>query len=142
MNDHQLWFKTDKFEIIEGEDSETNPLCFGKQLAEWLRAKLISKGYPVEDIIPEDWGWCVMCSRKPFMLWVGCVNVHSYATTKPGDPIPKGNEVVWTCHVVAEPSIIGRLFKRVDTTPAVEKLFEHVHSVLLEDSSITFVEAP
>ncbi len=141
-NGHQLWFKTDKFEIVEGEDSETNPRRFGRQFAEWLRGILISKGYPVEEVIAEDWGWCVMCSRKPFMLWVGCGNVQDYETTKPSDPIPKGSDVTWTCYVTAEPPILARLFKRVDTTSAVEKLFEQVRSALLEDSRIALVEEP
>jgi len=139
---HHLWFKTDKFEIVPGEDDETNPLCFGKQLAEWLRIKLISCGYEVEPVIPEDWGWCVMCSRKPFMLFVGCVSMHDYAVSKPSDPIPKGNDVVWTCTVFAEQSLLGRIFKRIDTAEAVEKLFSQIHIALSSEPDITFIDEP
>jgi hypothetical protein len=32
----QLWFKSEKFEIEDGEEAETNPFCFGRQLAAWL----------------------------------------------------------------------------------------------------------
>jgi len=142
VNSYQLWFRTDKFDIIEGEDAETNPFRFGKQLAEWLREQLISKGYSPEEVIPEDWGWCVTCSRAPFMLWVGCGNVDDEIAVIPESPIPKGKDVVWTCYVVAEQSIFSKLFKRIDTEKSVHQLFEQIRSSLAANSSITFVEAP
>ena len=37
MDAHQLWFRSAQFEIEPGEEEETNPLCFGRQLANWLR---------------------------------------------------------------------------------------------------------
>jgi hypothetical protein len=138
----QLWFKTTKFEIVEGEDSATNPLCYGRQLAEWLRDKLSEKDYKVEDVIPEDWGWCVKCSCETFKLYVKCVNVHNHKTTKPSDPVLKGSDVVWTCCVVAEQSFFSRLFKPVDTSTAVLKLFNNIHKALIEDAQVVFVEQP
>ena len=50
----QFWFKSSLFDIEQGEDEETNPLCFGRQLSNWLRIKLREKGYDVEDVIAED----------------------------------------------------------------------------------------
>lgn len=141
MNNHQLWFKSNKFEIIEGEDAQTNPLCFGRQLGEWLSKELSEQGYETE-LIPEDWGWCVMCSRKPFMLWVGCANIHDYATAQPSDPVPLGEDVVWSCIVVAEQSLISRLFKRIDATPSEKTLFKQVHDILSENAKVTFVDEP
>ena len=47
----QFWFTSSLFDIEQGEDEETNPLCFGRQLSNWLRIKLRAKGYDVEDVI-------------------------------------------------------------------------------------------
>jgi hypothetical protein len=72
MNTQGHWFRSTRFEIEPGEDDEINPGIYGKQLAEWLKARLEDHGYKVEPVINEDWGRCLMCSRKPFLLWVGC----------------------------------------------------------------------
>jgi hypothetical protein len=78
------WFTSSLFEIEPGEDKETNPGCYGRQLAVWLRKQLQERGHTVEPIINEDWGRCLMCSRDPFLLWVGCGNM---------DPKPFGDAV-------------------------------------------------
>src|SRR5438105_2089850 len=130
MSRPQYWFRSTLFEIEPGEEDETNPLCYGRQLANWLRRKLIAKGYGVEEVFGEDWGWCVVCARKPFMLWVGCVNVHDYAKSRPEDPPPSGKDVTWTCIVEAELPIFSRLFKRMETGPAVQKLYAEVGTIL------------
>jgi hypothetical protein len=117
-------------------------LCYGKQLAGWLRTKLIEKGYTVEDVIPEDWGWCVMCARKPFMLWAGCVSVHDHDRTRPGDPVPKGADVTWSCMVVAETAFLAGLFKRVEVEPALNQLAAHVANILAAEPSIRIVREP
>jgi hypothetical protein len=95
MSTHQFWFRSSLFEIEPGEDEETNPLRFGRQLARWLRERLVAEGRAVEEVVPEDWGWCLVVQRKPFLLWVGCVGVHDYAISKPGDQPPCGSEMVW-----------------------------------------------
>ena len=69
------WFKSSKFEIEPGEDEEINPGLYRRQLASWLKQRLEAKGYQVEDVIQEDWSRCLMCSREPFMLWVGCGSI-------------------------------------------------------------------
>jgi len=142
MKKTQLWFQSTAFEIEPGEDEETNPLCYGKQFAQWLRNRLVESGYSVEEVIPEDWGWCVVVQRKPFMLWIGCVNMHDYAATKPTDPVPKGRDVVWTCHVVAEKSWLSSLFRQIDTSPAVDALFGEVRKLIEADERNKIVEEP
>ena len=69
------WFTSTLFQIEPGEDAEINPGRYGRQLAIWLKGQLEHRGYSVEPIINEDWRRCLMCSRDPFMLWVGCGNV-------------------------------------------------------------------
>ena len=141
MSSHQFWFRSHRFEIEPGEDEATNPLCFGRQFAHWLRERLVAQGRTVEEVIPEDWGWCLVVQRKPFMLWIGCVSVHDYAATKPTDPLPRGSEVVWACAVVAEPSFLGKL-RGINPAPAVEALFQQTRGIVEAEASSTFVAQP
>ncbi|PTU75181.1 hypothetical protein [Pseudomonas mangrovi] len=109
----QVTFTTDFFKPIPGEDEQTNPGRFGKALAEWLAERLKERGVSVEGVIPEDFGWVIMVVRKPFMLWLGCGNTD-------------GSTTEWSVFPVAEPSLMQRLFRRIDPTSEVEKLKAHV----------------
>jgi len=109
----QVTFTSDFFKPIAGEEEETNPGCLGKALAQWLAAKLKERGLSVEEVIPEDFGWVVMVSRKPITLWVGCGNKD-------------GSTTEWTVFPVAEVSALQRLFKRGDQAAEIERLRTHL----------------
>jgi hypothetical protein len=134
------WFKSSKFEIEPGEDEEINPRMYGRQLARWLKQRLGENGYSVEDIINEDWGRCLMCSRDPFMLWVGCGNVTDYETAQPGDGPPTKDDVIWHCFATAEVFFWKRLFRRIETQPAVSKLYTDLGEILSAEPEITLVQ--
>jgi hypothetical protein len=106
-----------------------------------LRTKLVEKGYKVEEVIPEDWGWCVMCARDPFMLWVGCGSVLDHEPN-PDAPPPSRKEITWSCFVTAEKPFLRGLFKRIDTTSAVERLYRDVEGILKAEPTITLTAEP
>ena len=133
-------FKSSKFEIEPGEDEEINPRMYGRQLARWLKERLEAKGYEVEDIINEDWGRCLMCSRDPFMLWVGCGNVTDYESARPGDGPPAKEDVIWRCIATAEVFFWKRLFRKIETEPAVHKLYADLGEILRAEPQITLVQ--
>ncbi|WHI50185.1 hypothetical protein P3339_17285 [Microbulbifer sp. MLAF003] len=126
----QQYFKSEIFDIELGEDEETNPRIYGKQLSAWLRTKFIELGYEVKSVIPEDWGWCVMCKRAPFSLWIGCGSVINYEHGDPEGPIPDTNDVVWYCFVVAEIPFLKRIFNKPDVEPEVSKLRKQLYQLL------------
>ena len=136
------WFTSSLFEIEPGEDERTNPRVYGRQLAIWLKGKLEQRGYAVEDVIAEDWGWCVMCSRDPFLLWVGCGNARDYHAAKPDDPPPKKEQVTWHCFPAAEVLFWKRIFKKVDTSSAVATLDSHLREILRSEKAITLTDEP
>jgi hypothetical protein len=109
----QVTFQTDFFKPIAGEEEETNSGHCGKALAQWLAEGLKKRGVAVAGIVPEDFGWAVVVSRKPFMLWLGCGNTES-----------SSNE--WSVFPVAELSTIQRLFRRVNPASEIEKLRPHL----------------
>jgi hypothetical protein len=122
----QVTFQTDFFKPLPGEEEETNPGRYGKALAQWLAERLKERGVAVEGVISEDFGWVVMVSRKPFMLWLGCGNTD-------------GSTIEWNVFPVAELSTIQRLFKRENPAPAIEKLREHLAELVPSIPGVTNV---
>ena len=144
------WFKSDLFQIQKGEDEETNPGCYGKELGEWLCGKFKELGYEVEELIPEDWGWCVMCSRGDYMLWVGCGAMQTDEVTEnynPDSP-PQGSDVVWHVFPHIEvpmffvKSLLLKLLGKLDTKKPLSKLKSDLVSILSDEPRITFCEEP
>ena len=113
----QVTFQTDFFKPIAGEEDATNPDRYGKALAQWLAERLKERGVGVVGIVPEDFGWVVMVSRKPFKLWLGCGNTD-------------GSTNEWSVFPVAEPSMIQRLFRRVNLEPELENLRAHLADLI------------
>jgi hypothetical protein len=134
------WFTSPLFQIEPGEDADINPGRYGRQLATWLKKRLEQRGYLVEPIINEDWGRCLMCSRDPFMLWVGCGNVEDTGQVGTDD---QSTPVVWHCFVMAEVSLWKRIFyPRSDTAAAVSKLHIDLGEILAEASEVHLVDEP
>jgi hypothetical protein len=130
------WFTSSMFTIEPGEDEETNPGRYGRRLAIWLKAQLEQRGYSVEAVIAEDWGRCLMVSRDPFLLFVGCGNVDGLENDASDDTI------VWHCFTAAEVPLLKRLFGKLDSTASVSQLSADLHAVLNAEPAITLVEEP
>jgi hypothetical protein len=146
-----LSFRSDIFSVDPSEDEETNPFCYGKQLATWVAEKFRSAGYSPEPIIAEDWGWCVMLERKPFQLWVACGNDRSvfYESVTPEEKltfVPRSDQLKWTCFVGTDvffwtPFFWLRLLGRASTTEAVMRVGSQLEEFLKSEPGITLVEA-
>jgi hypothetical protein len=143
------WFTSSLFEIEPNEDNETNPGYYGKSLAQWLSAEFKKLGYET-DVIPEDWGWCVMCESCEYMLWLGCGSMqteeHLGNTAK--SIVPKSTDVIWNVFPVVEVpffnlrATLKNWFGKLDTTTPFQKLVEELEQVLCSASDITFCEEP
>jgi len=117
-------FESNKFKIIKGEDESTNPRIYGLELSKWIAKELKFLGYEVEDIIPEDWGWCVVCQSKPFLLWVGCQNDF------------EEDKLIWCCFAEAEKPIFRNPFKKLDMQEPLNKLNGDLFQLLKSNFSI------
>ena len=122
----QVTFRTAYFEPLPGEDKETNPGRYGKQLAHWLGDRLKGRGVSVEDIVPKDFGWIIMVSTKPFSLWLSCGNTD-------------GSTTEWNVFPVAESSTLQRLLRRVNPAPEIEKLRAHLAELVPSIPGVTNV---
>jgi len=138
-SDMQVWFKSRLFEIIPGEDLATNPGRYGKSLADWLASKLPEKGYEVQDVIPEDWGWCIVCKQGPVRLWVGCGAMDMVSVGNQSTP---RSDLIWTCFVEAHVPFFARWFGQINQTAAARELFETVKTILGSEPEITIMDQP
>ena len=144
--DQGYMFKSDLFQIQKEEDKETNPGCYGKELGEWLCLKFKELGYNVEDLIPEDWGWCVMCEREEYLLWVGCGPMQEYFEDYDPELPPKGEDVIW--HVFPEIEVPFFYFKslskkwrgKLDIEKPLQKLDQDLKMILNSEPRITLCE--
>lgn len=136
------WFISDLFEIAPHEDDETNPGLYGKELASWIRQRFAELGYGVEEVIAEDWGWLVLCSREPFLLGVSCVGQRDQGLVASGSPKGPAEDMVWNCMAFVEVPFFSRLFRRVDTRPGVRKIERELQSILHREPRIQLVPEP
>ncbi|MCC8473389.1 hypothetical protein LN458_05195 [Xanthomonas arboricola] len=131
------WFTSNLFTVELGEDEEGNPGRYGRQLAIWLKAQLEQRGYNVEPVIAEDWGRCLMLSRHPFLLWVGCGNVDYSAADD-----PTSDKITWHCFPAAEVPFFKRIFCKPDTSVALSKLDADLRAILITEPAVTLVAEP
>jgi hypothetical protein len=99
-----------------------------------------------EPVIPEDWGWCVVLKRDPFLLWVGCGNDRSefYDKVTPEQKpsfVPDGREVTWSCFVGTDapiwtPFFWKRLIGRGNTDRETAVVTGQLQSILAHEPRI------
>lgn len=136
-----IWFKSSHFEAEPDEEEFTNPRMYGRQVAIWLHREFSELGYEVEDVFGEDWGWCIMCQRDPYRLWIGCVNLRDYEYAQPGDPPPAPDRLLWNVIPMAEVPFFRYLLKtKPDTKPGLDKIDAELRQILLSDSRVEIVE--
>ena len=132
-------FTSTRFTAEAGEDAATNPRLYGRQAAQWLRERFIALGYPVEEVFPEDWGWCVMCQREPYELWIGCANLPDHVFADEGDPPPPQAMLLWCAVPCADQPWLSKA-----TVPemrdALNKFAAELGAVLAAEPSLTRVD--
>lgn len=57
MNARHILFRTNRFNLSATKPHFINPDCFGEDLADWLKNKLVERGIDVGRLGQEDWGW-------------------------------------------------------------------------------------
>ncbi len=144
------FFTSNLFEITRGEDEATNPALYGKNLAEWLCKKFIAIGYANAEVIPEDWGWRVMCSTKDIDLWVGCgaVETDALMNSYPKENPPKCNEVIWHVFPSAEirifkpVALIKKIMGKINSLDHENRFANELEQILKNEKSIIFCQEP
>jgi hypothetical protein len=121
-----IWVQTSFFQAEPGEDEFTNPGIYGCSLANWIAEKLRDRNEPVQRIISEDWGWCIILNRKPYAVWIGCSNRN-------------GRTDEWGVFVAVEPSIFQKVFGQSDVKKRVDYVFLLLKEIMNEVPGFTKV---
>jgi hypothetical protein len=95
--------QTTAFAIEPGEDASTNPGRYGRALANYVADQFRARGEPVEAVIPEDFGWCVLLSQKPAKKFICC-----------GNRDERTDE--WMAFAVVEVGLVGRFLGGVSAS--------------------------
>lgn len=136
-----ICFKSPLFQIEKGEDEETNPYRYGKQLAHWLKGKLEVTDYKDLQVVPEDWGWCIVFEKDNVSFLVGCGNMEDMEFLN-NPELFNTKEIVWSCFAEARVPFLKRVFKRVDPEAYEKELSSRLAAILQSENEINIVECP
>ncbi len=114
---NQLWFTTDLFSPLPGEEGRTNPGRYGEALARWLCERLSERGHAADAPEPQDWGWMLKVRLSSCALRIGCANED-------------GGAARWGLFVESETGILRRLFRGADCSAAVAALERELEDIL------------
>lgn len=116
-------------------DTVNAPMRYGKKLAKWLAAELPAHGLTVNDCYDEDWGWEIEFEHAGFPLRLGCGNMDEEAGA--------GEAAAFCCFITPSRATLRplkRLFRAVDTRPAVGRLADALDAVLRAHPQISDIE--
>ena len=118
-------FLSNRFKPVVDEDENTNPGIYGQELSEWLAEKLKNTGYAVKEIVPEDWGWCIVLDGfQRYFFWVGC-NGEYY-----------DDKLIWSCFVGVDEPFFANPFKKADKDKIVQSIESEVLKILTKNFSL------
>ncbi len=121
----QIEFKSTAFPPYPDEGEQVNPGRYGKRLAEFLAGELGKRGFDVQGIRSEDWGWAVDLKNEAFPLWVGCGNYEEFADG-------------FLCFIEpSKPTIKKGLFSKIETGSTVERLASALENSLSESGKVS-----
>ena len=138
--DTRVEFKSTAFPKYGDEDVELiNVNRWGKRLAEFVRDNLPKYGISTSSMHCEDWGWLVTVPNDEFSLWIGCGTMDDASTlgVQPDSPTRSESDrdaamTEFCLFVQAESGWFKKLFKQIDTTPAVSRVVKALHEMVAD----------
>lgn len=101
-----------------------------------MRNELLESYRSIEEVFPEDWGWCVMCGREPFRFFVVVVNtvdqglIDGIAKQEPPD------EVLWYVEPVVEVPFWRRRAANQEAGNIADELHSQLRAILEREPEI------
>lgn len=137
-----FWFTSTLFEVEPGEDLNTNPGMYGKQLSAWICSDLKAAGYEQCDSFGEDWGWCVTGSSGPYRILVGCGVFADASVYNDSKSQPDEEDLLWYVFPTVSIPLRERLRGLRDTSFELARLAKHLEEMLVGDPEIELVDEP
>jgi hypothetical protein len=135
------WFRSHLFSAEPGVDQETNPGRYGRQVARWLAVRLRERGYVVEPVVSEDWGWCFGCRSGADRFLVACGNVD-FDPRNVAPELPAPTVITWHCFPTAASPIWRRLLRRHEVALALQRFDGELHEILETEAGIVLTDEP
>ena len=110
-------FTSSCFQIEPDEDERTNPGIYGHALARWIGDRLRERGITPKEVIPEDWGWCVVVKTKPVGVNIAVANLD-------------GSSTRWRVFVFAERGLLQLLKGANDLKREVALMQDHLAAIV------------
>lgn len=110
-------FTSSHFQIDAREEERTNPGVYGFALAHWLSDRFREKGLVAKEVVPEDWGWCVVLKTKPVRVNLAISNVD-------------GSSTRWRVFVFAERGFLQFTRGANDLKQEVASVREHLAAIV------------
>ena len=100
-----LLFQSNRFNLSEVKSHFINPICFGEDVAAWLRSRLIERGVPTIEPGQEDWGWYIEAKLNDSNYFLG---IGGNSEDSRSDP----NQGEWRIIVEKRRSLSEKLFRK------------------------------
>lgn len=98
--------------------------------------------------IADDWGWCITCHSKGYLLWVACgsVTISDFQGNYDSESPPDGKDVFWYVYPVVEvpffylKSWLKKLVGKLDINRPLLKLKGELRQLLEEEPRINLCD--
>lgn len=120
-------FRSTAFPAYPDEEAEINPGRFGRRLAEFLAEQLLRRGFTVQGIGAEDWGWRVDLENAAFPLWIGCGNYEE-------------GEDAFLCFIEPSKPVLRRWFKKIETAEVIERVASALEASLQSNEKVSGIK--
>lgn len=123
-------FQPTAAELDESHEDFINPGVFARELADFLKAGLCSRGYEISSRCSEDWGyWQQVEHDRGYTLAIGCANLDDS-----GDGPIVHRVFVEPDKPIIRPSSLW--FRKIDVQDDVETLVAAIADLLRSDNRI------
>jgi hypothetical protein len=119
-------FNSSKFNLSVEKDNFINPCCFGEDIANWLKERLITRNIKVTEPDQEDWGWYIELENNGDSYFIG---IGGYP--EEGDHSDYGE---WRIMVEKKRSFLHKLTGKNKTT-GNEGIFSIIREILESETS-------
>ncbi|MCE9604892.1 MAG: hypothetical protein K8U03_08325 [Planctomycetia bacterium] len=123
--------RSDKFTILPGEDEDiVNEGMYGKSLCLYLQRKLSERGWTIDFLGSEDWGWAVgiRVESLRFLLCVYGVEMEA-----------GGLDLCVTVQALPDRKWSWKRLRFIDTTEVVGRMNSELKAIFIEDNDVQFL---
>ncbi len=115
-----IFIKSDLFPAYKDEEKDINPGRFGKKLGEFIKNALIKNNIEVADFYPTDSCYEIRINKFNFDIFVLTGNLD-------------GEENHFLISIEPKKEFVRKLFKKIPTKPAIEKIYNIIVDELLKE---------